>query len=114
LENEAKKISAVTSLMVPDFCGKIVDKSPYDYEIKKTSEGKCVFLEDNQCRIYRLRPLVCMFYPFELKFDQNSELHTFDFTLECPRINQGKVVRKTDFRKLFELARERLGDEAHF
>ena len=50
-----------------------------------------------------------MFYPFELKFDKNKELHTFDFTLECPGINQGKLVQKKDFTKLFELAQERLG-----
>jgi Fe-S-cluster containining protein len=109
LETEAKKISAETSLPIPDFSSKIVDKLPYAYEIKKTSEGKCVFLKDNQCSIYLLRPLICVFYPFELKFDKDKLLHIFDFTLECPGINQGKVVREIDFKKLFELAQERLG-----
>ena len=109
LETEAKKISAETSLPIPDFSSKIVDKPPYAYEIKKTSEGKCVFLKDNRCSIYLLRPLICVFYPFELKFDKDKLLHIFDFTLECSGINQGKVVREIDFKKLFELAQERLG-----
>ena len=109
LETEAKKISAETSLPIPDFSSKIVDKLPYAYGIKKTSEGKCVFLKDNQCSIYLLRPLICVFYPFELKFEKDKLLHIFDFTLECPGINQGKVVQEKDFKKLFELAQERLG-----
>jgi len=53
--------------------------------------------------------LICAFYPFELKFDKDKLLHIFDFTLECPGINQGKVVQEKDFKKLFELAQERLG-----
>ncbi len=77
--------------------------------MKKTSEGKCVFLKENQCSIYPIRPLICMFYPFELKFDKDKEVHVFDFTLECPGINQGKVLCQKDFKKLFELAHEKLG-----
>jgi hypothetical protein len=109
LETEAKKISSQTSLSIPDFSMEIKDRFPYAYEIKKTSEGKCVFLKDNRCSIYQLRPLICAFYPFELKFDKDKLLHIFDFTLECPGINQGKVVQEKDFKKLFELAQERLG-----
>ena len=109
LEAEAKKIASHTSQPIPDFSGKIKDKLPYVYEMKKTSEGKCVYLKGNQCSIYPLRPLVCMFYPFELKFDENKRLHDFDFTLECPGINQGKLMGEKDFKKLFELAQESLG-----
>ena len=109
LDAEAKKIVSATFMLVPDFSWEIKDKHPYVYEMKKTSEGKCVFLKDNQCSIYPLRPLICRFYPFELKFDEKKGLHNFDFTLECPRINQGKLIGEKDFKKLFELAQESLG-----
>ncbi len=72
------------------FTIQIVDKTPYCYEMKKNSEGKCLFLKDNQCSIYALRPLICRFYPFELKFDPEKDQHVFDFTLECPGISKGK------------------------
>jgi Fe-S-cluster containining protein len=108
LEIEAAKISSQTSEQISDFSTEIKDKLPYSYEMKKTSEGKCVFLKDNQCCIYPLRPLICMFYPFELKFDKDQNLHVFDFTLECPGINQGKVFQEKDFKKFFKLAQERL------
>jgi Fe-S-cluster containining protein len=109
LETEAKKIAAHTSCSISDFSREINDKFPYIYEMKKTNEGKCVQLKDNQCCIYPLRPLICMFYPFELKFDEKKGMHNFDFTVECPGINQGKVFLEKDFRKLFKLAQESLG-----
>jgi Fe-S-cluster containining protein len=109
LETEAKKIAAHFSILILDFSTEIKDKHPYVYEMKKTNEGKCVYLKDNQCSIYTLRPLICRFYPFELKFDKDKGLHNFDFTLECSGINQGKVLNEKDFKKLFALAQESLG-----
>ena len=109
LKLKPKKLLHIPLSRYPIFQREIKDKLPYGYEMKKTSEGKCVFLKDNQCSIYPLRPLICMFYPFELKFDKDQNLHVFDFTLECPGINQSKVLHERDFKKLFELAQERLG-----
>jgi hypothetical protein len=108
LESEAEKIASHTCQLITDFSVEIKDNGPYAYEMKKSSEGKCVFLKDNKCSIYPLRPLICVFYPFELRFNGGKELHNFDFTVECPGINQGKFLDKTDFKKLFGLAQERL------
>ena len=49
-----------------------------------------------------------MFYPFELKFDEDKEVHVFDFTLECPGINRGSVAEEQTFKNLFKIAQERL------
>ncbi len=108
LETEAQKISQKTSLAKSTFSTEIKDKQPYLYEMKKSSDRKCAFLKEGQCTIYELRPLICIFYPFELKFDPDSNQNVFDFTLECPGINQGKPFAKKDFAELFEIAEERL------
>jgi Fe-S-cluster containining protein len=108
LESEADAISAETSLPKQAFTKKTADKTPYCYEMKKSSEGKCFFLKDKQCCIYAFRPLICRFYPFELKFDSDKNLHVFDFTVECPGINKGNAVTRKDFEALFLLAQERL------
>lgn len=108
LETEAQNISQKMSLPKSTFSTKIKDAQPYIYEIKKTSDGKCAFLKDNQCTIYELRPLICIFYPFELKFNAKSNQHVFDFTVECPGINQGKPFAREDFIELFENAQGRL------
>ena len=108
LEYEKKCITLKTSRLVADFSLRINGKLPYVYEMKKTNEGKCVFLKENQCTIYSIRPLICMFYPFELKFDINKEKYVFDFTLECPQLYQGRELNGQDFKKMFEIAKKRL------
>jgi Fe-S-cluster containining protein len=109
LSKEANRISKETSLPTQEFSKTITGKTPYCYEMKKTHEGKCFFLKDNQCSIYESRPLICIFYPFELKFSEDNGQYTFDFTLECPGVGKGKIYAQIDFEKLFLLAQEKLG-----
>lgn len=108
LRSEVEKIASFTCRPILDFSVEIEDGDPYVYEMKKSKEGKCVFLKDDQCSIYSLRPLICVFYPFELKFNENKDSHSFDFTFECPGINHGKSMTKADYERLFVAARERL------
>jgi Fe-S-cluster containining protein len=108
LESEAEEISRKTSQPPEVFCEEISGKEPYVYEMKKTM-GKCVFLKDNQCTIYEMRPLICRFYPFELKFSSDQNRYIFTATLECIGIGKGKNLCKEDFEKLFLLASKRLG-----
>ena len=108
MESEVNTISAETCLPKQEFTKEITGKTPYCYELKKNSEGKCFFLKDNHCSIYMLRPLICRFYPFELKFEQDKNQHVFDFTVECPGISKGKMMTRKEFEELFLLAQERL------
>ena len=108
LKKEAYAISDEICLPKQEFTQEITDKTPYCYEMAKGADGRCFFLKDNQCSIYELRPLICRFYPFELKFEQDKDQHVFSFTLECPEIGRGKQVSGKDFEALFLLAKERL------
>lgn len=108
LQKEAKQIAEHVRMQTADFSLEINDKFPYGCEMKKTSDGQCVFLKENQCTIYSLRPLICRFYPFQLTFDKAKNLHIFDFTFECPQINQGKILSQKDFENLFKWAQKHL------
>lgn len=108
LESEAKTISEQTTRPIEEFSESSVGTTPYVYEMKKPTEGKCFFLKDKQCTIYENRPLICRFYPFELKYDQDGGNYVFNFTLECPMIKRGRPMVKKDFDELFALASERL------
>ena len=108
LQKEADEISEKTCIPRQDFSRQVAENVPYVYEMEKPTEGKCFFLKDNQCSIYTLRPLICRFYPFELKFDLDKDQHVFSFTLECPGISKGKMMARKDFEELFLLAKERL------
>jgi Fe-S-cluster containining protein len=104
LKPEAEQIARTTSRPIPAFAEKIEDRTPYVYEMRKSPEdGKCIFLDKNRCTIYPLRPLICRFYPFELKTAHN-EKYTFLFTEECPGINKGRILSEAYFKKIFRLA----------
>jgi Fe-S-cluster containining protein len=108
LESEVKEISEKTGKKAADFCVEIEGSSPYGFEMRKQQDGKCVFLKNNQCTIYDFRPLICRFYPFELKFSEEQECYLFKVTLECPGVDLGKCLEEVDFKKLFALAEEKL------
>jgi Fe-S-cluster containining protein len=89
---------------------RVAGHEPYVFEMKKTKQGKCIFLEGDECRIYVLRPLVCRFYPFELKTPEGG-VHEFGYTEECKGIGVGKRVGKAFFEELFRLVNSRLQED---
>jgi Fe-S-cluster containining protein len=102
-----EEISIVTGQRIEEFTIDSVGTTPYVYEMKKL-EGKCVFLRDNLCSIYAVRPLICQFYPFELKYEADRKIHVFSDTSECPMIGWGKKLTKENFEALYTLAQQRL------
>jgi len=99
MRKEAEHISKETGRDLLEFIQKVVGHNPYVYRMKKTREGKCVFLNEKQCTIYSIRPLVCKFYPFELTVKKG--LYVFQHTGECPSIGNGPQLRREYFARLF-------------
>jgi Fe-S-cluster containining protein len=106
LRTEAEQIAKTTLQPISKFAVKIKNRTPYSYEMKKREDGKCVFLEKELCTIYSLRPLICRFYPFELKVLHNQK-YTFLYTEECPGINKGRLLSESYFKRMFQLARSK-------
>ena len=100
LRIEAERISRKTLKNVDDFAEKIEGFESYVYRMRKTKNGKCIFLKDKLCSIYQMRPLICMFYPFELKVGSNK--YIFAYTDECPAIGKGLKVTRSYFERLFK------------
>jgi len=102
LHTEAEKIAEATGKPIEEFAMGIEHHAPYVYEMRKTvAEGKCIFLQNSRCAIYPLRPLVCRFYPFELKPTKNGK-HQFLYTEECHGIGRGEKLARDYFRNLFQ------------
>ena len=112
LEIEAERISQKTHKSLNGFAEKLGGFEPYTHMMKKTEDGKCVFLKDNLCTIYHSRPLICRFYPFELKENENHR-HAFAFTDECPAIGKGPNVEKSYFEKLLKLSIKTMRENTH-
>ena len=100
LKNEAERISRKTSKRLDEFAERIVGQEPYVYLMRKTFDGKCVFLKDNLCAVYEMRPLICRFYPFKLDNLGNNR-YAFTYTEECPGIGSGPQLKRRFFDTLF-------------
>jgi Fe-S-cluster containining protein len=108
LETEAQLISEVTSKPIEEFASRIQAHEPYTYEMKKTvDEGKCIFLEEEKCSIYKSRPLICKYYPFQL-IPLKDGRHRFSYTKECPGIGRGNELKAAYFEALYEQANAEL------
>jgi Fe-S-cluster containining protein len=110
LKSDTERIVAKTKRKISTFATETAAKQPYVYEMHKIPQnGKCAFLQQDQCSIYEVRPLICRFYPFELSTDENG-VYTFKATEECPsifRLGKTRVGKKLDtsyFRELLQLA----------
>jgi Fe-S-cluster containining protein len=101
LKIETDCISQKTSKSLDDFAEKVEGFEPYVYRMKKTDDGKCVFLKDNSCSIYETRPLICRFYPFQLK-NIRTDRYSFEYTTECSGIGKGPQLEKRFFERLFK------------
>lgn len=113
LKIETDCISRKTSKSLDDFAEKVEGFEPYVYRMKKTNDGKCVFLRDNSCSIYETRPLICRFYPFQLK-NIRTDRYAFEYTTECPGIGKGTQLKKRFFERLFRKLIESVNKNSNF
>jgi Fe-S-cluster containining protein len=109
LKPEASRISRKTSKSLADFAEKVEGFEPYVYCMKKTDDGKCVFLRNDLCSIYEIRPLICRFYPFQLKSTKTGR-YAFECTTECPGVGTGPELKKGFFERLFKVLAELVSD----
>lgn len=110
LKSDAERIAAQTKREIGTFAAEIEDNAPYVYEMQKNPlDGKCLFLQGNECMVYAVRPLICRFYPFELSTKEEG-VYVFRVTDECPGVlcqgtkGVGKKLDAGFFRALLELA----------
>jgi len=106
LPSEVAEICEHLGLQKEDFADTLEGHESYKASMKKR-EGKCIFLRDNNCRIYEVRPLVCRFFPVWLvKEDLN---YSFNVTDKCPGIGKGAPLGREDFIFLLRTALSRRG-----
>jgi Fe-S-cluster containining protein len=110
---EAHGISNRAGQKIEDFAQETGTSPPYTHRLKKTSDGKCVFLKGKSCAIYAERPLVCRFYPFELKCSAGGK-HIFTHTSECPHVGRGKRLTIRYFADLFRRSEQTMEANARF
>lgn len=107
LPQEASRISLRTKLKLDSFLVPFANSAPYTYLMRK-HDGRCCFLEKDNCSIYDLRPITCVFFPFFLN-RTSDEAFRFELTPErCRGLGLGPALSEEHFRSLFALAALRL------
>jgi len=107
LASEARTIAVETGMRIEEFAQRLENCEPYEFEIRKKNSS-CVFLNGVSCSIYSKRPLICRFYPFDMK---RSESGTLEFGLpehECHGIGHGRKLTQDYYMRLLQIAVQRL------
>jgi Fe-S-cluster containining protein len=105
-QSDIKRITDSTKLTAKEFSISSRGSFPYIRKMRRLV-GRCVFLQDSRCSIYRARPLICRFYPFSLHPARNN---TFEirFDLSCSGMGKGPYRDERFFRNLVQLANKEL------
>ncbi|MGQ9506775.1 MAG: YkgJ family cysteine cluster protein [Candidatus Bathycorpusculaceae bacterium] len=111
LEAEVVRITRGTSKKIEEFAEKVEGAQPYVYRMRKTADGKCIFLKGGLCSIYGIRPLICKFYPFQLENTKNGRFK-FTYINECPNIGKGPKLKRKFFENLFKEFMKIMGENA--
>ena len=94
---DVERIKQNTKLQTVNFAYRITGQTPFIFEMKKIN-GKCIFLEENACKIYSDRPLICRCFPFWI--EKTKKTFIFKVYLNCPGVGKGRLLSKAFFSKL--------------
>jgi len=76
----------------------------YYYTFERKPSGTCVFLENNKCTIYSVRPLTCRLFPFAYS-EEDLELHPWALR-NCRGIGKGGPFNRREVKILKLLAKK--------
>ncbi|AVB77099.1 YkgJ family cysteine cluster protein [Methanococcus maripaludis] len=80
----------------------------------KTSKEKCIFLdENNKCKIYRVRPIICRLRPYSVQIKDKNLVLTYDgwFLENCKGLFMGDLDPDEEYYKHAETVLKYLGEE---
>lgn len=98
---EAGAIADYLEMDEAGFLEKYLDISPGVNGLHLTSydNGDCIFLENNQCQIYPVRPMQCRTFPFWPE-NLKSAFRWKQTAHQCPGINLGRRHSKAEIDTL--------------
>jgi len=105
---DVERIAITTRHDQKEFSYAVEGRSPYERRMKMIL-GKCVFLKGPKCSIYRIRPIICRFYPFSLTPSVGGGLR-IAFDPACSGIGKGVARDEKFFRSLVRLASRELSE----
>ena len=68
---------------------------------KSELKGKCVFLKNNKCSVYKSRPSQCRTWPFWNE-NMNEKVWNKNISINCPGIGKGKIIKNKTIEKFLK------------
>jgi Fe-S-cluster containining protein len=96
---EAGAIAAFAGLGVKEFRARYTRKDHGRTSLGEESDGRCVFFEEGECRIYQVRPVQCRTFPF-WRWNTASRENWKTMAGECPGLGKGKLFSLEEIRSL--------------
>lgn len=87
---EAESIASDLNLLVDEFYAQYTERKNGQYTLIEKENFDCIFFSDNQCTIYKNRPLQCRTYPFWPQVTQSRETWQNE-ALACEGINHAEA-----------------------
>ena len=106
---DIKRFSIFFNLSIDEFKSKycqITDGFIHLIE-KNELEGKCIFLKNKKCTVYKNRPSQCRTWPFWNE-NMNAKVWNEDISINCPGIGKGDIIKP---KKIASFLKEDLENE---
>lgn len=99
IKEEVFEISHALGLDTDSFLEQYCQLDSDKYQLKEQGDGACIFLKDNLCVIYDVRPLQCRTFPF---WPENIKSYYRWKQLRqiCPGLDKGKLF---DLREIQQI-----------
>ena len=68
---------------------------------KNNLNGKCIFLKNNKCSVYKSRPSQCRTWPFWNE-NMNPKVWNEDISINCPGIGKGNKIKSDSIKKFLK------------
>ena len=106
-KNDLRRFSKYFNLSVQKFKKKYCQISDGFIHLieKKSFYGKCIFLKDNKCTVYKARPTQCRTWPFWNE-NMNVKIWNEDISKNCPGIGKGKKIKFDTIKKILDKEEE--------
>ena len=91
-----------------EFRERYISKGQNDdvFELQSHKNGDCIFLEDERCQVYEVRPLQCRTYPFWPEIVKSS-FRWNAAARDCPGIGQGRLYSGQEIEALVKQMRKK-------
>ena len=99
-DNDIIRFSKYLKLSIKKFKDKYCQITKgFIHLVEKTElKGKCIFLKDKKCSVYKGRPSQCRTWPFWNE-NMNSKVWNEDISLNCPGVGKGKIVKANKIKE---------------